>query len=161
MTRPDAADLLAATRERLLGAWRLVGWEIVEGDRRSAPFGDDADGLIVYTADGWMNASIARAGRPPLSSASVRQAPLAEQGAAYASYFNYAGPFELRWHAGAPHVLHRVRFSLNPGFVGSEQLRRVAFDGERHLTLSADEPLDAGRVRAHRLRWRRATLTQD
>lgn len=150
-----ASDDLLAWRRRLLGAWRLLGWQITSGGKASAPFGADADGLIVYTDDGWMNASIARAGRPPLSAASVRQAPVSEQCAAFESYFNYAGPFELRWIDGAPHVAHRVQFSLNPGFVGSEQLRRIHFDGDRRLTLSADEPA-AGSLRQHRLDWRRA-----
>lgn len=154
MTSAAAADL-AAVRRRLLGAWRLVAWQITTAGRASAPFGTEADGLIVYTDDGWMNASIARAGRAPLSAPSVRQAPVAEQCAAFESYFNYAGPFELRWVDGAPHVAHRVQFSLNPNFVGSEQLRRIHFDGEQRLSLSADEPVAAG-LRQHRLDWRRA-----
>lgn len=148
---------LNAVRKTLLGAWSLVRWQIDLGGGRapSLPFGADATGLIVYTADGWMNASIARPGRAALSAASVRQVPLAEQGAAFESYFNYAGPYRLREIDGVPHVVHAVRFSLNPNFVGSEQIRRIQFEGGDRLTLSADEPVQ-GVVRRHRLEWCRA-----
>jgi hypothetical protein len=142
---------------QLLGAWTLERWQIdIEGRAPAHPFGADATGLIVYSPDGWMNATIARAGRRPLSATSVRQAPVAEQCAAFESYFNYAGPFSLQLVGNVPHVLHEVRFSLNPGFVGTSQLRRIRFDGPDRLSLSADEPV-GNTVRRHRLDWRRAT----
>lgn len=148
---------LEAVRQRLLGAWSLAAWQIAtDGDREPGlPFGADAIGLLLYTADGWMNASIARSGRAALSAASIRRVPLAEQGAAFESYFNYGGAFTLREIDGAAHVVHTVCFSLNPGFVGTEQIRRIRFDGADRLTLSADEPA-AGGMRRHRLDWRRA-----
>lgn len=147
---------LEHVRERLLGAWALERWQItIEGRVPQQPFGEGATGLIVYSADGWMNASIARAGRTALSTASVRQAPVAEQCAAFESYFNYAGPFALSSIEGVPHVRHEVRWSLNPGFVGTTQLRRIGFDGGDRLNLSADEPV-GNTVRRHRLDWRRA-----
>lgn len=150
-------DDLATIRRRLLGGWTLHAWTITAGDGAAVqhPFGANPTGLIVYTDDGWMNASIARAGRAPLAAASPRQAPLAEQAEAFRSYFNYAGRYTLRRVDGAPHVVHAVAWSLNPGFVGSEQVRRVSFDGERDLVLSADESVGGG-LRHHRLHWRRA-----
>ena len=152
----DASQVLEGVRENLLGAWTLQRWSIVFSDGRapSLPFGADASGVIVYTSCGWMNASIARAARAPLSAPSVRQAPLEEQGEAFESYFNYAGPFSLCMIGEAPHVVHAVHFSLNPNFVGSEQVRRIEFDGNGGLTLSADEHVGEV-VRQHRLLWRR------
>ena len=72
----------------LLGTWHLVRWDITYGDGRPAslPFGAEATGLIVYSGDGTMNASIARGARPRLSSDSVRSAPEAERLAAFESY---------------------------------------------------------------------------
>ena len=73
------------TDNPLLGVWNLVRWEIAYGDDRPTtfPYGTDATGLIMYTHDGAMSACIARAGRKPLSSASVRSAPEAERLAAF------------------------------------------------------------------------------
>jgi len=143
----------------LLGTWQLLGWEIAHADGRSPslPFGADATGLIVYSSDGWMNACIATADRPSLSSVSVRQAPPAERIAAFDSFFQYAGRYQLRRGEQGLQVVHQVTHSLNPNFVGTQQVRDVSFDAQGVLTLSASEALPDGQLRHHRLRWRRAT----
>lgn len=146
--------------QRLLGSWQLVRWEIGYSDARpsSFPFGPDATGLIQYTHDGGMSACIARKGRAPLSGPSTRSAPQQEQLAAFESYFQYAGRFHTRSAQGRVQVVHQVTHSLNPNFVGTEQVRDVGFADDGTLTLSADEDLPGGSdvVRHHRLIWRRA-----
>ncbi|KNZ31878.1 MAG: hypothetical protein AD742_15230 [Methylibium sp. NZG] len=142
----------------LLGSWQLVRWDITYGDGRrpSLPYGDQATGLIVYTSDGFMSACIAAGGRAPMSSASVRSAPEGERLAAFESYFQYAGRYELRQSAAGLQVVHRVSHALNPNFVGSEQVRNVAFDADGVLTLSASDTVPGSEVaRHHRLMWRR------
>jgi hypothetical protein len=135
---------------------------IAYGDGRpdTLPFGDAATGLIVYGPDGFMSAAIARAGRRPLSTESVRSAPEAERLAAFESYFHYAGPYELRRGPALPtglQVHHHVTMALNPNFVGTTQVRDVAFDAEGRLTLSASDAVPGSAVaRHHRLLWRRA-----
>ena len=144
----------------LLGTWQLVRWDITYGDGRppSLPYGDQATGLIVYTGDGFMSACIAAGGRMPMSSASVRSAPVAERLASFESYFQYAGRYEMRQGTEGLHVVHRVSHSLNPNFVGSEQVRNVAFDADGVLTLSASDTVPNSAVaRHHRLMWKRAT----
>lgn len=143
----------------LIGSWRLLRWEIVYADRRppTLPYGADAVGLIVYAPDGFMSASIARAGRGRLSSDSVRTAPEAERLGAFESYFHYAGPYTLKRDAALPtgmQVVHRVSMALNPNFVGTEQVRDVAFDASGTLTLSASDTVPGSTVvRHHRLQW--------
>jgi hypothetical protein len=144
----------------LLGSWQLVRWDITYGDQRrpSLPYGEHATGLIVYTGDGFMSACIAAGGRTPLSSASVRSAPEAERLAAFESYFQYAGSYTLRRSATGLQVVHRVSHSLNPNFVGSEQVRNVEFDVDGVLTLSASDTVPNSAVaRHHRLMWKRPT----
>jgi hypothetical protein len=143
----------------LLGTWHLLRWDISYSDGRppTLPYGADATGLILYTADGWMNACIGRARRPSLSSDSVRSAPEAERLAAFESWFQYAGPYTLRESGGRLQVVHRVTHALNPNFVGTEQVRNVDFDAEGTLTLSASDTVPGSSVeRHHRLRWGRA-----
>ena len=145
----------------LLGTWYLVRWDITYGDGRapSLPFGADATGLISYTADGTMQACIARGDRARLSSASVRSAPEAECLAAFESYFQYAGPYEIRNAPGAvgqQQVVHHVTHSLNPNFVGTQQVRNMAFAADGGLTLSASDTVPGTDVaRHHRLIWKR------
>jgi hypothetical protein len=144
----------------LAGTWALQRWEIAYDDGRptTCPFGAAATGLIMYTTDGWMSACIARAGRPPLSSESVRSAPAEQQIAAFGSYFQYAGRYALRPGPapGARQVVHSVTHSLNPNFVGTEQVRDMRFDGPGRLTLSAADHVPGTQVlRQHRLIWQR------
>lgn len=152
----DIADVPG--QHPLLGTWRLLRWEIAYSDGRpsSHPYGPDATGLIQYTHDGGMSACIARAGRARLSSDSVRSAPEAERLAAFESYFQYAGRYQLRDIDGQPHVVHRVSHALNPNFVGTEQVRRMDFAADGTLTLSASDQLPGSAVlRHHRLIWTR------
>jgi hypothetical protein len=142
----------------LLGTWQLRRWEISYGDDRAAtlPYGADAIGLILYTNDGWMNACIARGERPQLSGDSMRKLPTAEALSAFESYFSYAGRYRLRTHQGRPQVVHQVTMSLNPNFVGSEQVRDIQFDAGGRLTLSASDTVPGSDVaRHHRLTWER------
>lgn len=149
---------LFVTDNPLLGSWHLLRWEITYADGRKPtwPYGESATGLIVYAVDGWMSACIARAGRLPLSSDSVRTAPEAERLAVFESYFAYAGSYALRRDAGRAQVVHRVTHALNPNFVGSEQVRNIDFDLHGRLTLSASDVVPGTDVaRHHRLQWER------
>jgi hypothetical protein len=151
---------LANERNPLLGTWHLVRWEITYGDGRkpSLPFGDKASGLIQYTSDGFMNACIARGGRASLSSASVRSAPEAERLSAFETYFQYAGPYAIQGEPGRQRVVHTVSHSLNPNFVGTQQVRDMAFSTDGDLTLSASDTVPGTEVaRHHRLIWTRRT----
>jgi hypothetical protein len=154
------ASNTAVTTNPLLGTWHLVRWDITYGDGRPAtlPYGEDATGLILYTADGHMSACIGRAGRAPLSSASVRSAPETERLAAFESWFQYAGPYRLQRRAdGGLQVVHTVSHALNPNFVSTEQVRDIHLADDGTLTLSASDVVPGTEVaRHHRLRWRRA-----
>jgi hypothetical protein len=146
----------------LLGTWHLLRWEITYGDRRpvTLPYGDSATGLIQYTTDGGMSASIARGGRQRLSSESVRHAPEAERLAAFESYFQYAGRYQVRMTGGQQQVVHSVTHSLNPNFVGTQQVRNMDFSTDGDLTLSAADVVPGTPVaRHHRLIWTRKALS--
>jgi Lipocalin-like domain len=154
----DVAISADADGNPVLGTWYLVGWEISYGDGRppSLPYGADPSGLLCYTHDGTMAHCIARAGRPPLSSSSMRGAPPAERLAAFESFSHYAGPYEIRGEPGRQQVVHTVTHSLNPNFVGTQQIRDMTFTAEGHLVLSASDTMPGtGVARLHRLTWSR------
>jgi len=145
------ADL---TADKLVGAWQLQRWEIVrevagQGGIASLPFGAGAVGLLLYTADGWMSATIMAEGRRPFSRANPRSASAVERAAAFDGYFSYAG----RWSVEGSRVRHEVTVALNPAMVGTLQVREARLVGRR-LTLSAEEATEDG-LRRHRLVWKR------
>jgi hypothetical protein len=142
----------------LIGGWHLQHWEITYGDGRkpTLPFGADAGGIIVYAPDGWMNASISRAGRKPLSSESAKTAPAEQRLAAFDSFFSYGGRYRLLREGGLDYVIHSVTQSVNPNLVGTEQKRRMEFGADGSLTLSAADHVPGTQVtRLHRLTWKR------
>jgi hypothetical protein len=138
------ADLVTA----LLGTWRLESWSLVYDDGRPPefPLGEDAVGYLMYTTDGHMSASLARAGRPPLDPASA-----ASKAQAFDTFFGYAGRYEVRDGA----VVHKIEFGTNPALSGVNSLRHVALDGDRLILTGPD--FSAGSPRSHRILWRRAS----
>ena len=143
-------------RARLVGAWQLSRWYITYEDGSvTEPLGQHAEGLLVYTADGWMSAQMMTAGRPRLSRGNPRAAPVEERAAAFDTFFGYC----CRWRVVGQAVEHHVTISHNPALAGTVQVRNIEMKG-RALTLSALEPVPGG-VRVHRLQWRPAKATSE
>ena len=116
----------------LLGAWHLVSWTYVYDDGRPPehPLGPDARGLILYTADGHVSATLMRTSGGTGS-------------------FAYAGRYAVR--DGAVH--HSIEVATNPALVGLTSKRHIALDGDR-LTLSGPD-FSAESGRTQKIVWRR------
>lgn len=145
-------------KDDLLGAWQLESWTIGYSDRDgfTSPYGDDPQGLLLYTADGWMSASICRKERKPLAEdVSIRKLPDAVKADAFSSYFHYAG----RYQVVDGDVIHYVTQSLNPNFPGSQQLRHAELDGQTLVLSGKDQ---SGEVtRFHSLVWHRLDAMEE
>jgi hypothetical protein len=136
----------------LVGTWRLVSYEVRDEDGGiSHPFGCDPVGFLTYTADGFMAGQLGRADRARFSSGDWEAAPDAEVAAAARNYFAYCGTYEFRGDT----VVHRVGLCLMPNWIGGEQVRVVALEGDR-LTLSASFVSVGGLQRTASLVWHRA-----
>lgn len=109
----------------LAGTWALVEWTA----GNDHPLGPDAVGRLVYAADGYMAAFLARAD-------------------GHSDALAYSGAWA--W-LGGEEVVHRVSVSTLGSFVGRELVRAVSWDGE-DLVLTTP-PDRHGRVNV--LRWRR------
>lgn len=139
----------------VVGSWRLVRWRAVSEDDAGTvavtyPMGEDADGLIHYSADGRMSVLIAAAGREPFASGDLLGGSVEERAAAFSGFLAYAGGYTM----GDGFVTHRLEISSFPNWVGSEQLRYVARDGDQ-LFLSTDAILTSGTWRRSELTWTR------
>jgi hypothetical protein len=131
----------------LLGAWRLVSWSLVYADGRPPefPMGEDAQGIIMYTADGHVSATIMRKLRPAAAPATP-----AEAAGAYAESFAYAGRYTFRDAT----VYHSIELATNPALIGITSTRHIHLVGET-LTLSGPD-FAATSPRTQRIVWRRA-----
>jgi len=128
MTSPAAGGA-----EALVGAWRLVGCTLTDGEGRvTRPYGTEPNGAILYTPDGWMACHMEPGG--------VVDEPSFGQSSYFASV-------TVRPEAGV--VVHHVEGSSTP-FVAGDQIRHYRFEGAL-LHLEAE----ANGLQAH-LVWRRA-----
>lgn len=152
-TQGDAGMNTGVHAAQIIGAWELVQWRIAYGDGRapSYPFGTQASGLLLYTADGFMSAGISRSARSALGGGSARHVDPATKCSAFDSYFHYQGRYSIE----CGRVVHTVTQALNPDFVGTRQVREARLE-DGVLELSAEDLLTGSTIsRHHLLQWRR------
>jgi Lipocalin-like domain len=122
-------------QEDLVGAWRLKEFRFYNADGKvSHPWAAASRGLLCYTHNGFMSASILQIDKQR-----------------HAQFLSYCGPFEFQDNC----VIHHIKMSSNDRLVGTDQVRRLSFDGET-LTLSASPSLYGGEGTSTDLLWHRA-----
>lgn len=152
MLAAGAVALNAADpRQPFFGVWRLVRYEM----RTKAtgkivhPYTEKPEGRITYDEAGRMSAQLMRPGRKPLGG-SVPQAGAAlifekataeELREAAGGFIAYYGTFDVL--PAERTVVHHVKASLLPNWVGKDLRRQYEFAG-RMLTLIADTPANVG-----------------
>jgi hypothetical protein len=135
----------------LVGTWRLVLWENRSADGRiTYPLGKDAEGLIVYGDDGYMFVAIMRARRAPFDAGDLLRGSAEEKAQAAETYVSYCGRYDF----DGDRVVHHVKLSLFPNWVGVDQERLVEIAGDR-LTLSTRPILLEGTEQTAHLVWKR------
>lgn len=140
----------------LVGTWRLVDWTVSIGNRIVKPFGGKSTGLLTYTSDGRMTASLMKKGRESIGTTSFAEATSRQRAAASTGYISYAGSY----HIAGDLVHHQVELSLFPDWEGDVQTRQIRWidieGGPQELELSYVQN-GAGRDATNTLRWRRVT----
>lgn len=123
-------------RRKLLGAWELVLWKNRRHDEdMDYPFGRDARGLLVYTADGHMSVQMVRLGVQPLG-APPASASIEKLRAAFNGFVGYFGRFTV----DAAHciVVHHIDGAWHPDVKG-DQVRHCRIVDD-HLFLEGEAP---------------------
>ncbi len=138
--------------DKLLGAWELVSWRaIYDSGRIISPYGEDAEGRLLYTADGRMAAFLTRAGRAAFETGEALTADAAEKVAAWDSFFAYSGTYEIEGDT----VHHRIDICQYPNWIGDVQSREMVFDGDT-LTLKTPPQQTSRGMQHSEVLWRRA-----
>ena len=138
------------------GTYRLLRCEVRWSDGAvDCPYGEDAEGLLVYTPEGYMSGHLMRPDVPRFRRGA--RAALSEQAhEAFLGYLGYFGTYAVDREAGT--VTHHVLGSWHPNWVGTDQIRHFRFEGEDLLIETP--PLQSGRrTRVTSLVWRRLPST--
>lgn len=116
----------------LVGTWGLESWflEYEDGRPSEFPLGLAVRGMLLYTPDGRVSATLMATGKPAAS-------------------FAYAGRYDVRGDA----VYHSIEISTDPTLVGVTTTRHIAREGDV-LTLSGPD-FSAGTGRRQKIVWRR------
>jgi hypothetical protein len=141
--------LAAVNLERFVGTWKLVSFETRGEDGEVAyPFGKDALGYIMYSADDYMSVTVLPKNRRRFNTQDILGGTIEEKVTAAESYISYFGRYEVI----QDRVIHHVEASFFPNWVGVDQERFYRFDGNR-LTLSAAPMLINGKSQSAHLIW--------
>ncbi|WP_405984215.1 lipocalin-like domain-containing protein [Streptomyces sp. NBC_00872] len=140
--------------DQVVGTWQLMSFtaEYTERPGITYPLGQDATGIIMYTADGYMSAQIMRPGRHDYHLLDSDGDDLEQAAAAATGYLAYSGKYTVDESARTLH--HDVEVSLLPAWLGTILIREATFDGNQ-LTLVADDTFPRGMVHSV-LVWKRA-----
>jgi len=143
---PVEGEAQASVKDRLVGSWELVSYEIIAADGTRRP-GNYDRGQITYDASGRMSAHLMH------SSNKADASPQTDElrATAFRRYLGYYGPFVVDTAGGT--VTHIVEGSSNPSWVGTRQLRYFELTADNaQLTLS----LRDGARTTQSLVWKRS-----
>jgi Lipocalin-like domain len=121
---------------QFVGSWSLMSWTLTAPDGRiEFPYGEDAVGCIIYTAEGQMAAHLMRRQRDRFRSDNRRESTPEERAAAFLDYLSYCGPYTLQPDART--VTHHVEACSFPNWVGTNLVRTFRFEGDSLTLLAA------------------------
>ncbi len=130
----------------------MLSWVLRDGEgRESRPLGEGGQGLLTYTADGYMFALLMRPDRKRHAVDDPMGGTAAEARASMAGFHTYCGRYRFE---GEGTVVHTVDMCLLPNMIGTEQRRFYRFDGNR-LHLSTPPMTRKGSTGVGELVWER------
>lgn len=128
-------------KNQFIGTWKLVSCEFggSEGEA-SYPFGREVRGILQYDKDGNMAAQLMRKGRASFASGDQFGGTAEEIKEAFEGYFAYFGRYEINQSEGT--VIHHIKGSSLPNWVGFDQVRSYAFSENRLILRSTPGRID-------------------
>lgn len=141
------------SKQDITGRWDLVAWEQLYDDgRRQYPMGEQPQGFIQYTEDGYMSCMICKPHRENFTTGGQWNASDTEKAQAYNSMMSYAGRYVLDGNT----VTHLVDLSLFPNWIGGQQKRVFHLNDQGRLVISARLEEGTAEARTAQLVWQRS-----
>jgi lipocalin-like protein len=138
---------LVGTWQLVISEWRAEDGQVITAMGREAP----AVGCIIYTEDGHMAFQSMAANRPNFAAGDIGGGTPEEKIAAFGTFAAYCGTYDLQDDT----VVHHVKASLFPNWVGADQVRTFTLSGDE-LELSTPPVLFEGKMRTAHVVFRHA-----
>jgi hypothetical protein len=106
----------------MIGVWRLISSEFrtSKGDV-VYPLGENAQGQLILTRNGFMSGQLMRPERPRFSGPDLSTGTIEEIKNAFEGFVSYYGPYEI--DTKNRKLITHVEGSLYPNWVGDDQIR--------------------------------------
>src|SRR5215212_3953336 len=112
--------------DQFIGVWNLIKWTAKQADGQLLyPYGQDAIGQILYDSGGNVMVEIMKRNRKSFGSNDFLLGSVEEVLAAYNGFVAYCGTYNI--DPVAKKVIHHVRISSFPNWVGQDQIRYYDF----------------------------------
>ncbi len=135
-----------------VGVWQLASWILTQPDGSvEYPYGKNAIGYLIYTADGYMSAQIMTPDRRqsdpsfPLEIANAQTLPDMDRARAYTTYLAYCGTYTV----AVDKLTHHVKISLIPSWTGSDQPRPYKLSQGKLIITVGNQTLTWERAAKH------------
>jgi hypothetical protein len=159
MTQSKTASTRGPIADALIGVWALRKYyDVTEGLPLHYPFGDNPEGLLIYTADGFVSAVLMARGRPNLSGNGFTDGTPDQFMAAGTGFIGYSGRYEIDEDRSI--VTNRPHVAFAPNMVGSIQKRAVELEGDVLVLTAEHEPSAGMPALRSRLEWTRVRAVE-
>jgi hypothetical protein len=137
----------------IVGAWKLVSFQVrTENDQVLYPYGEDAQGSIIYTESGRVSAQLTRANRPRFEATDEIKGVVVDFAGSVNGCISYYGSYEYDEEGGF--VVHRLEGSLFQDWEGQALKRHAEVTGNR-LKLTAQTAWAGSRESVLMVEWER------
>lgn len=120
------------------GSWSLVSFDIESLDKTTAPWGQNAHGLLIFAPTGHMSVSINR----DLGQGDTEAQKI------FGSILFYSGTYRIEGTT----VRHQVQNASNPARIGRDMIRYASLDSDVLTLKTPQEPFGTATLRWKRLR---------
>jgi len=145
-------------RSSIVGTWKLISYRAYTANNPEEfiyPLGEDVQGLLVYSNDGYMSSHIQQPGQKNFESKDLNGGTETELADAARRHFGYTGEFYVDESGAEPILKHHMSISTFPNWTGQTQRRVAKLKGDE-LILSPERPIEIfGEMRHSLLIWRR------
>jgi len=138
---------MTSIKNELIGSWKLLSYiELpINWTDSLFPMGQQPDGILMYSPDGYMSVQIAKQERLPFASGDWLKASCEEHTSSMSSYISFSGTYRILENRI---VSYQVKTSLYPNWKGQTHERTFDFEGDI-LYLKSIEPQLSNGVMVH------------
>lgn len=146
---------MTSIKNEIIGTWELLSYiEVpINGLDSSFPFGKTPKGLLLYSPDGYMSVQISASEGWRYASDDRMLASTEELHKRLRGYLAFSGKYTVDNRKA--HVIYQIESSFFPNWEGTQQIRKLDFEGDILFQKSLDPIQSDGQMVHAYMTWKR------